>query len=203
MKRIKICGITRLDDARKALELGAWALGFNFYPRSSRYIDPEQAGVLIRQLGASVFTVGVCVNESVKTLRQIHEASQVKMMQLHGDECPSLSKNPPCELIKVIRLGTQDDLEQTSAWSQVQYFLVDALCHRHWGGNGKLADWFLAKQLAAKNKNIILAGGITANNVRSAFDTVQPFAVDLCSSVETSPGKKSFRKLEKLFSMVR
>jgi phosphoribosylanthranilate isomerase len=205
--RIKICGLTRAEDAVQAQSLGAWALGFVFYRQSKRYIDPKQAQAIFRALPKPTLTVGVFVNQTDEALdiaRQINLGG----MQLHGDEtpddCKRVRQNFSGLLIKAFRPETEDDLKAIPVYKGlVDYILMDAAVSGQWGGTGKTADWGYAVKAAEFGIPLILAGGLTAENIMAANRQLKPFAADLSSGVETSPGIKDSDKLKKLFSTLQ
>lgn len=199
--RIKICGITRLEDANLASDLGAWALGFIFYDGSPRFIEPSKAALIISPLKQEPLRfVGVFVNPSLEQLSEAVKKSGVNTIQLHGNESPEFcamvkKKFPRIELIKAIRM---DEAQGNSA---ADYQLIDSVTDREWGGTGKVVDWKKAAQITGKQ--VILAGGITAQNILQALEAVSPFAIDLSSGVESAPGIKSEQKLRELFRVAK
>lgn len=200
--RVKVCGITRAEDARLAVELGASALGFNFYPPSPRYIASQAAREIIRELPPFVMTVGVFADEpdGERVAKAAREAG-VAVVQLHGPKFPS--KNGALEnfsLIRAAAVGPDFRLEDLSC-PEASAFLLDAFDPRLIGGTGKAFDWSLARE-AKKFGAIILAGGLTPDNVGQAIREVRPFAVDVASGVESSPGKKDPAKLRAFFAAV-
>lgn len=201
MMRVKVCGVTRLEDALLAVDLGAWALGFNFYKKSPRYIDPKQAAHIIKKLPAYIKTFGIFVNESLENVELIQLQSGVEFIQLHGDESPEYCKQITFSYVKAIRTNENLDLKPLLQYSDAYAFLLDAIDPQHYGGTGKLANWILA-QCLSRQVTLILAGGLNAHNVLSAIDTVFPFAVDVCSGVEEKPGLKSKEKLIDFFDEV-
>ena len=183
---IKICGITNLDDALASIESGATALGFNFYPPSPRYIAPEAAAKITERLPAGITTVGVVVNgETVETARIVG----LDVVQLHGDESP---QQIPAGLRtwKAFRVKPDFSAATMDAWP-VEAFLLDSPSEVY-GGSGHTFDWRLAR---GAGRNIILAGGLDAQNVRAAIEQAQPFGVDACSRLESSPGRKDHQKV--------
>lgn len=190
MVKVKICGITNYDDALLALELGADALGFNFYPKSARYIPPEDAATIIRKLPPIFVSVGVFVNEDT-TYDVIEKANRARIqcIQLHGDEPPSFCRAlQPWPVIKAFRLPPDANLSMLDSYP-VRDFLLDGYDDKQYGGTGKTMNWDLAVQ-ATRFGRIFLAGGLNSLNVASAIATVKPYAVDVCSGVEQSPGQK-------------
>src|SRR5438128_9481311 len=200
--RIKICGITRLDDARLAIELGASALGFTFYPPSPRYIEPEAASAIIAQLPPFIASVGVFADEPDAT-RVIAAArrARVSAVQLHGPRFPddrvALGEFPVIRAVPLCDGFNLEDMAKLNA----QAFLLDSFDPKLIGGTGKTVDWNLARQ-AKRYGTIILAGGLTPGNVSRAIREVQPFAVDVASGVESAPGRKDPEKLRAFFNAV-
>ncbi len=196
--RVKICGITRLEDGLRAAELGACALGFIFYKKSQRYIAPDQAKKIITQLPPLVIPVGVFVNETEADVERIAKYCHLSAIQLQGEESPAYClKLSRYRIIKAFRVKDDFNPGRLSPY-RVSAYLFDALQDKQYGGTGKQFDW---KILSAKKfeKPIILSGGISAQNVRDAIKIVHPYAVDLSSSVEKSPGKKDKKKLIAFF----
>lgn len=201
--KIKICGITTLDDARLSLDLGADLLGFNFYPPSPRYLEPQKAVDIIAQLPDDTQTVGVFVNSPAEELQNLLTICPLKMLQLHGDEtnddCQAAKKLGP-EIIKVIRIKQIDDIDQCDNYD-VDAILLDAFRQELYGGTGHAFDWSWI-QNEQTNKNIFLAGGITPDNITNAL-RVNTYGIDLCSGVESSPGIKDHQKLKTLFDKIK
>lgn len=187
--KVKICGITNYEDAAAAVELGADALGFNFYRRSPRYIEPEAARAIIRRLPPFVAAVGLFVDEGPEEVCRAARAAGVGVLQLHGDETPDycgrLSGWP---LIKALRVGGALDAAGLADY-EVQAFLLDARDGALYGGTGKVFDWSLAAAVRGVAP-IILAGGLRPDNVAEAIRTARPYGVDVSSGVESSPGRK-------------
>ena len=206
----KICGITNLDDARAAIDAGADMLGFNFYRRSPRFIDPNAARRIIEAVQSSnvpVKFVGVFVNESIKQVKRIATENQLDGVQLHGDEsaqfCAEL-KNDTFKsfVIKAISGGEKDDLAKFQQYA-VDAFMIDAYDPKLRGGTGRTANWALARDAAEKLPRVFLAGGLSPENVGDAIAAVRPYAVDACSSLEISPGKKDHARLRQFVDAVR
>ncbi len=200
--RIKVCGITRLEDARIAVELGVAGLGFNFYPPSPRHVTPERARDIIRQLPPFVVPVGVFANEQdASHVASVACAAGVTVVQLHGVEIPSL--NSALRGFTIIRaLQVQPGFNAADLCCEgASAYLLDTCHSTLHGGTGKTFDWSLAKE-ASNRKAIILAGGLTPENVGSAIREVRPYAVDVASGVEASPGIKDPVKLRAFFSAV-
>jgi phosphoribosylanthranilate isomerase len=201
--KVKICGITNYEDAAMAADLGADALGFNFFPKSRRYITPEEARKIIRRIPPFIVTVGLFVNAAEQSqVSAIAHAAGVQVLQLHGDETPEYCSGlSGWTLIKALRIGESGIREDPEAFP-VQAFLLDSRNDTLFGGTGKIFDWNLAKNIR-RVRPIILAGGLTTENVREAIRIVDPYAVDVCSGVESAPGKKSAQKVMEFMNEVR
>jgi phosphoribosylanthranilate isomerase len=197
MIRVKICGITNLSDALEAIEAGADALGFIFYRSSPRYIAPEVLQQWVVQLPPFVTKVGVFVNEERDNINRICENCQLGVVQLHGQESPRFCQQVSKPVIKALRLRKEEDLLALKAYKTdtVSGLLLDSFSEHTPGGTGRVFNWDLAKQ-AKQYGRIILAGGLTPKNVSEAVAQVKPYGVDVCSGVESRPGKKDKTKLE-------
>ena len=191
--KVKICGITNADDAQVAIEAGADLLGFIFYPPSPRYIEPETARAIVEHVPPDVTTVGVFVNESANRIAHIMQTSGVQMVQLHGDEPPELCQAVPWDVVKAFRF-TDQVRPQRMADYDVAAYLVEGFHDTLYGGAGARADWQQVATLHPYGR-IILAGGLTPENVQDAIRVVQPYAVDVGSGVEAEPGKKDWQKV--------
>ncbi len=197
MVRIKICGITNLGDALAATEYGADALGFVFYSKSPRAITPETARDIISEIPPFVTTVGVFVDEKPTEIEKIITYTGVDVIQLHGSEAPTdcnLSK----KIIKAIRVKELTDLEPLERYKTTVAFLLDTYSPETFGGTGQVFNWDIAVE-AKKYGRIILAGGLTPDNIEEAIIWVQPYGVDVVTGVEgNKKGIKDHKKL-KLF----
>lgn len=200
---VKICGITRAQDARLAENLGAWGLGFNFYEKSPRVIAPADAWNIRRKLARATQAVGVFVNWHPEVIIYLAHAVKLTAAQLHGDETPKqlnyFEDNLP--VIKAFRVGPGFLMSTFDKFRGASGFLLDAAKPGEFGGTGKKFDWSIAQKAAAKHK-IILAGGLTPENVGEAILTVRPYAVDVASGVESRPGVKDPAKLREFFAEV-
>lgn len=189
--RVKVCGITSLEDARAAVSAGADWLGFNFYSGSSRFITPAKAHLIIEQLPRTVESVGVFVNEDTpESVMKIAAAAGVTAVQLHGDESPAYCqalKN--LFVIKALRTSSDFRPEQAAQY-ETNAILLDAFAGDARGGTGAICDWLLARRTCEMVPQLFLAGGLTPENVAEAIAAVEPFAVDVCSGVESAPGCK-------------
>jgi phosphoribosylanthranilate isomerase len=201
MTKIKICGITNLNDAFLALDLGADALGFIFHRYGKRYISPEDASKIISKLPPFVTTVGVFVNQGVEELKSMKREIGFDLFQLHGDEQPDYCRELGNSVIKAIRVKDRISQEDVNSFP-VQALLFDAYSTADFGGTGRSFDWELLKGIAL-SKSVILSGGLTPENVTEAIDIVNPYAVDVSSGVEDYPGKKSPVKLKAFIEAVR
>ena len=193
MLKVKICGITNRDDALHAAACGADALGFVFYSGSPRCMTPAQVRAIVQVLPPFVSRVGLFVNEAPERIRAIAGECGLDVLQLHGDEVPAACVFPPYRVIKGVRPRNSVDLAPLSAYP-VAALLVDAAVPGQFGGTGQRADWQLAAQLAAAHR-VILAGGLTPDNVAAAVQAVRPYGVDVSSGVESAPGKKDPEKV--------
>lgn len=199
--KVKICGITNLPDALQAVEAGADMLGFNFYPGSPRYVQPENCAAIIKlmqQRGLHAVTVGVFVNAGAEEVLAQMDHCGLDLAQLHGDEPPETLAALGERAFKALRPGSAEALEQAVADFPMRAappaFLVDAYRPGQYGGTGETADWGLARSLARRFP-LLLAGGLTLGNVAAAVSQVRPWGVDVASGVEASPGRKDPRKV--------
>ena len=202
MMRVKICGITRIEDAVIATDLGAFALGFVFWPGSPRCLDEEAARAIVDSLPADVFKVGVFVNQPIEEVRRISAAAAVNVVQLHGDEPAEYVRDVDLPVFKSVAVHEGFAIEQLDAVPQEVTVLLDAHDPVMRGGTGRTIDWSLAAA-AAVRRPVILSGGLTPDNVGAAVDAVHPFAIDVSSGVEQSPGVKDAGRLRALFDAVR
>jgi phosphoribosylanthranilate isomerase len=196
--KLKVCGITSIEDARAAIECGAEYLGFNFYPKSPRYISPQSAQAIIEQLLDEIISVGVFVNEAApEDVVEILATSRTKMAQLHGDESPDYCRRVGAErVIKALRIDADFNPRRVLDYPAAAV-LLDAYDAKLYGGTGKTANWEVARE-AAKLTKVFLAGGLSPDNVAEAIRAVEPFAVDVNSGVERAPGRKDADKLRRL-----
>lgn len=195
--RVKVCGITRAEDAGLAAAAGADAIGFVFWPKSPRAVTPSQAAA-IWTAGALIARVGVFVNESPGTVRDIVRDARLTAVQLHGDEQIEEYLSCGAPLIKAVNLSDATAVSRAAALPAYVTVMVDAADHVRRGGTGQLANWALAGDLA-RVRPIILAGGLTPANVPEAIRLVSPWAVDVSSGVEVSPGIKNAASLTAFF----
>ena len=204
MTLVKVCGVTNVEDALAALEAGADMLGFNFYARSPRYVSPAEAGKIVERLPDGASCVGVFVNEPAPAdvERLAHEAA-LGAVQLHGDETPEYCRSlRGLTAIKALRVGADYDAESAAAY-QTDAVLLDAYVKGSRGGTGHTFDWTLAALTRERVRRLFLAGGLNPDNVAAAVAAVRPYAVDVCSGVETSPGRKSPELIRLFVEQVR
>ena len=203
MVRIKICGITNLEDALLAAELGADALGFIFYPKSPRKVATETTREIIAQLPPFVAAVGVFVDEEAAVVQELAAKVRLDWVQLHGQESPDYCLNLGQRVIKGFRIKDETSLKELALYrGAVQAFLLDTYKPGQVGGTGESFDWRLARE-ARQYGQIILAGGLTPENVAQAIEVAQPQAVDAASGTEAAPGRKDPDKLRAFFKVVR
>ena len=197
---VKICGITRAQDAELAAALGARALGFVFWPASPRAVTVETAKAIARRIPPNVMKVGVFVNEDIARVREIVDDVGLDFAQLHGDESPEYCQQLGKKVIKAV--GMQANGETTlGTFSSDVLLLVDAHDPASRGGTGRTVDWDAARAIAAERPTI-LAGGLNAANVRLAIRSVRPYGVDVSSGVESAPGIKDPAKLRSFFEVL-
>lgn len=201
MIKIKICGITNGDDALAAAAFGADALGFIFYKKSPRYVEPEKAADIISQLPPIIMPVGLFVNEREEKIREIQSLTCIQTIQLHGDESPEFCQRFGARVIKAFQVKDKETIKHMSQY-HVGAFLLDSYHDGQRGGTGTTFDWHLAV-VAKTLGRVILAGGLTPENVAEAVKLVQPYAVDVASGVEREPGIKDHAKMKKFITEVR
>jgi len=198
---LKICGVTLAEDAERLVELGIEALGANFWPQSKRYLDPAAAGFL-REIEGKILRVGVFVNAGPELPRRLFEAGLIDLVQLHGDEQPEdarVFREAGIPFIKAIGVKGLGDLARVRDYGAAG-ILLDAHAPGLYGGTGQTIDWALARAFAEENPDLplVLAGGITPENVAEAVAAVRPAALDVASGAELQPGVKDFEKVERL-----
>jgi phosphoribosylanthranilate isomerase len=197
---LKICGITRLTDARHAVQHGATALGFVFWPRSPRFVTAEVAAGIVAELPSTVLAVGVFVNEPIDAIRSVVAQVRLSAVQLHGDEPPAYADALAWPILRSVTLDSARDA--CEVWAPETMLLVDAADPERRGGTGVTVDWVAAAELA-RNRQIVLAGGLTPANVGEAIQYVQPYGVDVSSGVEEAPGVKDFDKVARFLENAR
>ncbi|MBA2494606.1 MAG: phosphoribosylanthranilate isomerase [Acidobacteria bacterium] len=206
MTKVKICGITNLEDALLSAKFGADALGFNFFDKSPRYIAPENVREIIEQLPKEVLKVGIFVNESLENIVEIAEIAKFDAIQLHGEETPEfvcrVKAKTNLEIVKAFRVLPEFTPENVLQY-EVDAILLDAYNPKEHGGTGETFDWEIAKKIKKLVPKMYLAGGISADNVSQAIEKVSPFAVDVCSSVEKERGLKDSQKVKNFIFTVK
>ena len=204
MTRVKVCGITRPEDAELAVELGAWAIGFILWKRSPRAADPAVAAGIALALRRRVELVGVFVNASLEEIAHAADTLHLTHVQLHGDEGPSfcseVARRTGAKVIKAIRVAGPSDFQDLERY-HTDFHLLDTAARGKYGGSGATWDWALASKRARKIP-VILSGGLTPENVAAGIDALDPYAVDVASGVEASPGMKDPDKLAAFMAAV-
>jgi phosphoribosylanthranilate isomerase len=199
--RVKVCGITRQEDAWLAVELGADAVGFVFWPGSPRCVDPAKAAAIARGLPPFVTCVGVFVSQPLDDIRGVARAAGLGAIQLHGEEPAEMWAKVPGACIKAIGVGEAFDVASLSGWPVSVLPLLDVHDPARRGGTGRAVDWTVAAA-AARVRPVVLAGGLRPENVEDAIQRVHPYAVDVSSGVEREPGIKDAVRLRAFFEGV-
>lgn len=194
MVKVKICGITSLDDAQHAIDCGADALGFVFFHKSPRAIAAKDAAAIIAKLPPFVTAVGLFVNEYPAIVRQIAELCRLDLIQYHGDETPEIVETAPRRAIRALRIKDAEAIAHISEVYRNSSLLLDAWSADAYGGTGQLCNWEVAAEIA-RIRPVILAGGLNPENVAAAVQTVRPYGVDVSTGVEAAPGKKDPAKV--------
>jgi phosphoribosylanthranilate isomerase len=200
--KIKICGITNVDDALMAVELGADALGFIFYPKSPRYIKVREAANICNALPPFVTKVGVFVDELEYEIEKALGECLLTALQFHGEEPPGFCQKFAAKSIKAVRMRDEASLRMAAEYD-VDALLLDTYTESERGGTGKAFDWSLAVKAKEIGPPIILSGGLTPQNVQEAIRKVEPYAVDVSSGVEREPGRKDPEKLRRFMEQVK
>ena len=205
MVKVKICGVTNAADALRAVEYGADALGFNFYPPSPRYILPEDAALILREVPAGICTAGLFVNESREHVKSVLRACRSRggagltAVQFHGDEEPDYCARWPLKVIKAFRVRGAETLREIGDYP-VDYYLLDSWSSG-FGGSGSTFTWeWLNVPMA---RPVILAGGLDIDNVSAAVRELKPFGVDVCTGVEAAPGRKDPQRMKDFIAAAR
>ena len=199
--KVKICGLTNLEDAQAAVDMGADMLGFNFYKGSPRYITPAQATEIINRMPSFFDTVGVFVNATLDVIKPLVAEGTLNWAQLHGDETPEFCESLrtlAVRTIKAIRVTGPESIANSEKYA-ADAILFDAFNPAKYGGTGTKFDWSLLGDL---NRRVFVAGGITPENVMQAVE-LGVYGIDVCSGIEERPGKKDLKKMKKLFDTVR
>lgn len=192
--RVKICGVTTAEDALWAASVGAWAIGFNFFRESKRFVAPEVAAEIVARLPTGVETVGVFVNEPRASVESIRNTVGLSMVQFHGDESPEECRGWPVRTIKAIRVRSRQEAAKARRYA-VDFILADAYVEGAFGGTGQSVDVSLLDGF--ERDRLLLAGGLTPESVAAAVSAVRPFAVDVASGVEATPGRKDPTKVRR------
>jgi phosphoribosylanthranilate isomerase len=204
--RVKICGITRVEDAELAAELGAWAIGFILWPQSKRYVEPALAAGIERRVRRKVDRVGVFVNHTLDEVAHAVDNIGLTHVQLHGDEgpsfCTAVAERTGAKVIKALPIGSGADMRELGRFHAVDFHLLDTARRGQRGGTGETWDWDLIDQRRVDNP-LILSGGLTPANVADGIARVRPWAVDVSSGVEAEPGVKDPERLQAFFAAAR
>ena len=198
---VKICGVTRADDALAAVDAGASAIGFVFWPDSPRYVDPYRARAIRAALPPFVTAVGVFVNQPVEYVSGVASLVRLGAVQLHGDETPQYASLLSAPIVKALPLTTLGESD-LAAWPDETMVLLDVHDPVKRGGTGRTIDWDAAATISARRR-IVLAGGLTPDNVADAVARVRPFGIDVSSGVEDAPGIKNRDRIRQLFEALR
>lgn len=206
MTKVKICGITNLEDALLSAKFGADALGFNFFEKSPRYITPEKAGEIIEKLPPEIFKVGVFVNESLEKIAEISKIAGLDALQLHGEETPEfvqeLKAKTNLEIIKAFRVSPEFKPADVLKY-ETDAILLDAYNPKEHGGTGETFDWEIAKKVQEISSKMYLAGGLSTKNIISAVGEVKPYGIDACSGIESEKGKKDETELTNFLVLIK
>ncbi len=198
--KIKVCGITNIEDALFCEACGADALGYVFYPKSKRYISPEKAEEISKALSPLTMKVGVFVNASAEEVYRTFETARLNLVQLHGDESPEFVNGLTVPAIKVFRVDKNFNYQTLNLYN-AKYFILDTYAISEYGGTGIPFDW--AKIPPETQNHVIIAGGVSEKNIEQIIKEVQPYGIDVSSSLESSPGKKDKTKVEIFFKTIR
>ena len=202
MVKIKICGLTNLKDYNAAVSLGADYVGFNFYRKSPRYINKKTAAEIIKLgIDKGQQKVGVFVNENKQKIKDIYEYVGLDRVQLHGDETPEYCLQLGLPFWKVFRIKDKNTIQLIPVYT-CDTILLDTFSSHQYGGTGTTFDLQLGQQAIQTGKRIIIAGGISTENI-GAILILSPFGIDICSSLEISPGKKSYKKMKIFFEKIK
>ena len=203
MVKVKICGITNLEDALASFFYGAAALGFVFYKKSPRYIRPDKAANISGILPKQIKRVGVFVDEKISTVKKIAKLCGLDMLQFHGKESPEYcNKFKAYKVIKAFRINKQEDLEGLSKYKTFAH-LFDSFSKTKPGGTGNKFNWKILAQAVRMRPIVFLSGGLTAGNIKQAVKLLKPDWVDVSSSLELKPGKKNHKKIKKFIQIVK
>jgi phosphoribosylanthranilate isomerase len=205
MTRVKVCGVAELDDARLAVELGAWAVGMVFHPESPRAVDPGTAELIGNELRRRAEIVGVFVNWPLDELEHMADRAALTMLQLHGDEgpayCREAARRTGCRVMKAMQAKDAAAVRKLDSYREVDLHMLDAHSESERGGTGRTFEWDLAGHHHSRVP-LVLSGGLNPDNVAEAIEAVHPYAVDSASGTEAEPGRKDPAKLRALFGAV-
>jgi phosphoribosylanthranilate isomerase len=199
--KVKICGITNFEDAAAAMDMGADLLGFNFYPKSPRFVAPDKAADIINKLPGFIDVAGVFVNASIEQVRETITQCQLDWVQLHGDESPQFCQSflsLSVRTMKAIRVKDESDIQDAENYF-TDAILLDAFDPEKYGGTGLTFDWNIVGHIG---KRVFLAGGINPDNAVKAVE-LGVYGIDICSGIEAEPGKKDHKKMKRLFKNIR
>ena len=199
---VKICGLTNLNDAMDAIELGADYLGFNFYPDSPRYLPPEKAVEIFQEIPTNIPKVGVFVNEDIQEVLDLAIELNLDLLQFHGDESPEMLNPIGYPWYKAIRMKDESVLFEIPRY-ECEWILTDSFSEKAYGGTGLTTQWDLVRRVQGMGKKVVLAGGLNPDNVSIAVATVKPMMVDVASGVESEPGVKDRLKMEMFISRAK
>ena len=199
--RVKICGLTRWEDAQAACDAGADLLGFNFVPGSPRYVDPYTAREIMAHIPPFVSRVGVFAGEDIKVVNDLSVFLGLDAVQLHGSEDESYVARVQCPVIRSVRVGGPEDLEGLEGY-RVSAFLLDARTDRALGGTGEVFPWELARDFCLRNR-VFVAGGLGPDNVGEVIRTLSPYGVDAASGLESAPGRKDAQLMTRFIRTAR
>ncbi len=203
MVRVKICGITNLEDAQVSTSSGCDAVGFVFYKKSPRYITPGKARDIIKQLSPHIIKIGVFVNAREKTIKRIARICGLNILQFHGNESLKFcSKFKDYKIIKAFRVKNKINQQKIMKYKTFAY-LLDTFVKSKAGGTGKNFNWKLVRHIGGLTRPVFLSGGLTVNNVKKAIEIVKPDWVDVSSSVEIKPGKKDRKKIKEFIKAAK
>ncbi|MCX5710664.1 MAG: phosphoribosylanthranilate isomerase [Candidatus Omnitrophica bacterium] len=203
MVKVKICGITNLEDAQAAADAGCDALGFVFYKESRRFISPSRVGKLVAQIPGNILRVGVFVDGKEKDIRWAQDLCRLDMLQFHGEEKPEFcDKFKDCKVIKAFRIRKMRDVRGVSRYDTYAY-LFDTYIRGKLGGTGEKFDWELVKDFDRGSHEIFLSGGLNPKNIRQAIEIVKPDWVDASSSLEAIPAKKDHKKVAEFIKVAK
>lgn len=200
---VKICGITRIEDAIAAADAGADAIGLNFYPESKRCVTLQRARAIATAVRGRVALVGLFVNAPFEAVDRMDRMVELDLLQFHGDETPAFCARWGGRVIRALRIAAESDLAQIAAYDSAHCVMLDAAVPGVYGGTGVMGEWALARKAVEAGGKIILAGGLTPENVAAAIETVMPFGVDTSSGVERAPGIKDHARIAAFISAAR